>query len=88
MIKLYVKNNCPTCNEVKAKLKNEGIPVHVAGNMSEPMGMNLMLDEVEKYSSEDATPIIRSAPVMICGKDKIYTGYDCIIAIEDREWES
>lgn len=80
-IKLYTSRNCPICEQVKAALKD--LP-HEIYSSEEHMD-----DLIKEVTARDLSPSeIRQAPAMVVpGCDLVWTGADCLIAIEDKEWE-
>jgi len=81
MIKLYTSRNCPVCEEVKTALRE--IPYQVL------LAEENMDDLIEELTRRELDPRqIRQAPVLVVsGCDLVWTGADCLIAIEDKEWE-
>lgn len=80
-IKLYTSRNCPICEQVKSALKD--LP-HKIYSSEENM------DDLEKEVTARDLSIreIRQAPAMVVpGCDLVWTGADCLIAIEEKEWE-
>lgn len=81
-IKLYTSQNCPICEQVKTALKP-----HAHLILSAEHHMDDLIAEVECRDLDHRQ--IRQAPVMIVPDcDLVWTGADCLIAIEDKEWES
>lgn len=81
MMKLYTSRNCPICEQVKKALNN--FPLQV---LSAEENMDDLINEVSRRNLDHRQ--IRQAPVMIVpGCDLVWTGADCLIAIEEREWE-
>lgn len=80
-IQLYTSRNCPICEQVKAALKD--LP-HTL--LSAEDNMDDLIKEVTARALDYKQ--IRQAPVMIVpGCDMVWTGADCLIAIEEKEWE-
>jgi glutaredoxin len=81
MIKLYTSRNCPICVEVKDALRE--LP-HTLFSAEENMA-----DLVKEVAARDLDyREIRQAPAMVVeGCNQVWTGADCLIAIEDKEWE-
>lgn len=80
-IKLYTSRNCPICEQVKAAL--EDLPHEILASEEN-------MDDLEKELTARELSIreIRQAPAMIVpGCDLVWTGADCLIAIEDEEWK-
>jgi hypothetical protein len=81
MIKLYTSRNCPICEQVKTALNNFSHTVFSAEEK-----MKDLIEDVTARGLDHRQ--IRQAPVMVVsGCDLVWTGADCLIAIEDREWE-
>jgi glutaredoxin len=81
-IKLYTSKNCPICEQVKAALKELPHTLLTAAD-----DMNDLIAEMEKRALDHRQ--IRQAPVMVVpGCDVVWTGADCLIAIEEKEWEA
>lgn len=80
-IKLYTNRHCPVCERVKEALKDlphEIYPteIHMDDLISEVTARGVSMDEIHQ------------APVMVApGCDIVWTGEDCLIAIEEEEWE-
>jgi glutaredoxin len=80
-IKLYTSKNCPICEQVKAALKP--IPHQI---LSAEEHMDDLIKEVTARKLDHRQ--IRQAPVMVVPNcDLVWTGADCLIAIEAKEWE-
>ncbi len=81
MIKLYTSRNCPICEQVKTALKD--LP-HTLLSTEENMD-----DLIKEVTTRDLDhKQIRQAPAMVVANcDQVWTGADCLIAIEDKEWE-
>lgn len=80
-IKLYTSRNCPICEQVKAALKN--IPHKI---LSAEEHMDDLIAEVTRRELDHRQ--IRQAPVMVVPDcNLVWTGADCLIAIEEKEWE-
>ncbi len=80
-IKLYTSRNCPICEQVKAALKH--LPHQL---LSAETHMDDLITEVTQRKLDHRQ--IRQAPVMVVpGCDLVWTGADCLIAIEEKEWE-
>jgi glutaredoxin len=80
-IKLYTSKNCPICEQVKSAL--QGIPHRV---LSAEEHMDDLIKEVTSRKLDHRQ--IRQAPVLVApGCDLVWTGADCLIAIEEKEWE-
>ena len=79
-IQLYTTPNCPFCEQVKTALKP--FP-HTILSAEEQME-----DLIQKLENRDLKPSeIRQAPVLIVPDcDLVWTGPDCLIAIEEKEW--
>ncbi|HNX52628.1 MAG TPA: glutaredoxin family protein [Pontiellaceae bacterium] len=81
MIKLYTSKHCPICEQVKAALKPISHQI-----LSAEDHMDDLIKEVTDRKLDHRQ--IRQAPVMVVpGCDLIWTGADCLIAIEEKEWE-
>ena len=81
MIKLYTSPNCPICEQVKAALTDVPHTILTAENDLDDMIQELTKRELDHRQ-------IRQAPVMIVSDcDLVWTGADCLIAIEEKEWE-
>jgi glutaredoxin len=81
MMKLYTSRNCPICEQVKAALKP--LPHQI---LSAEEHMDDLIKEVTSRKLDHRQ--IRQAPVLVVpGCDLVWTGPDCLIAIEDKEWE-
>jgi len=81
-IQLYTSRNCPICEQVKTALKNFKHTI-----LSAEEHMDQLIAELEQRELDHRQ--IRQAPVMVVpGCDLVWTGADCLIAIEDKEWES
>lgn len=80
-IKLYTSRNCPVCEQVKTALKD--LP-HTIYSTEEHMD-----DLIKEVTDRDLSASeIRQAPAMVVsGCDLVWTGEDCLIAIEEEEWE-
>jgi glutaredoxin len=80
-IKLYTSRNCPICEQVKGALKD--LP-HEIYSSEEHMD-----DLMKEVTDRDLSPgEIRQAPVMIVPDcELVWTGADCLIAIEEEEWK-
>jgi len=80
-IQLYTSRNCPICEQVKTALKD--LPHTI---LSAEENMDDLIKEVTARNLDHRQ--IRQAPVMIVPScDLIWTGADCLLAIEDKEWE-
>lgn len=80
-IKLYTSRSCPICEQVKAAL--EPFPHQV---LSAEEHMDDLIAEVTCRKLDHRQ--IRQAPVMVVPScDLVWTGADCLIAIEEKEWE-
>jgi glutaredoxin len=80
-IRLYTSKNCPICEQVKAALKP--IPHQI---LSAEEHMDDLIKEVTARKLDHRQ--IRQAPVMVVPNcDLVWTGADCLIAIEAKEWE-
>jgi glutaredoxin len=80
-IQLYTSRNCPICEQVKAALKDFSPEI-----LSAEKHMDRLIAELEQRELDHRQ--IRQAPVMVVpGCDLVWTGADCLIAIEDKEWE-
>jgi len=80
-IKLYTSKHCPICEQVKAALKP--FPHQV---LPAEEHMDDLIAEVTRRKLDHRQ--IRQAPVMIVPNcDLVWTGADCQIAIEEKEWE-
>jgi hypothetical protein len=78
-IKLYTSKNCPICEQVKAALKP--IPHQI---LSAEEHMDDLIKEVTVRKLDHHQ--IRQAPVMVVPNcDLVWTGADCLIAIEEKE---
>lgn len=85
MIKLYTKNNCPNCVSVKKALKENGIEFEEI-NAVPAEGFAALSKEAELRELDLST--FSTAPALVVDEcPVVWTGTDCIIAIEDREWE-
>ena len=85
MITLYTSNNCPQCAEVKQALKAEGLDF-TEHNMAIPESAAGMIKDCEKRDLDMRS--FRTAPAMFVEDCEIaWAGVDCLIAIEEREWE-
>jgi len=81
MIKLYTSRNCPICEQVKTALKD--LP-HTL--LSTDENMDDLIKEVTLRDLDHQQ--IRQAPVMVVPDcDLVWTGADCLVAIEDKEWD-
>lgn len=81
MMKLYTSRNCPICEQVKKAIKE--LPHQV---LSAEEHMDDLIDEVTRRNLDHRQ--IRQAPVLVVpGCDLVWTGADCLIAIEEKEWE-
>lgn len=81
MMKLYTSRNCPICEQVKRALKD--FPHQI---LSAEEHMNDLISEVTRRKLDHRQ--IRQAPVLVVPDcDLVWTGADCLIAIEEREWE-
>ncbi len=83
MIKLYTSKNCQHCEQVKAALEAEGLEY-------EALDTEMFWKELEADCHERGVTVreIREAPAMVAeGCDMLWTGLDCLVAIEEREWE-
>ncbi len=81
MIKLFTKNNCPQCVEVKRALENTGLNFEMQ-NISTLPGMKTLETELAELDVDIRS--IKSAPVMIAAGQSWY-GPDCLVAIEEGE---
>lgn len=80
-IKLYTSRNCPICEQVKTALKD--LP-HTL--LSATDDMKDLISEMEKRDLDHRQ--IRQAPVMVVTNcEVVWTGADCLIAIDEKEWE-
>ncbi len=80
-IKLYTSRNCPICEQVKAALKDFDHET-----LSAEEHMDDLIAEVTRRDLDHRE--IRQAPVMVVPDcELVWTGADCLIAIEDKEWE-
>jgi glutaredoxin len=80
-IKLYTSRNCPICEQVKGALKK--LPHEI---LSAEEQMDDLISEVTRRKLDHRQ--IRQAPVMVVPDcDLVWTGADCLIAIEEKEWE-
>lgn len=80
-IKLYASRNCPICEEVKAALKDFRHDILSAEEHMEDLIREMTARKLDHRQ-------IRQAPVMVIPDcDLVWTGADCLIAIEDKEWE-
>lgn len=80
-IKLYTSRNCPVCEQVKVAIKD--LPHEI---LSVEDNMDDLIEELNARRINHRE--IRQAPAMIVpGCDLIWTGEDCLIAIEEKEWE-
>ncbi|QHI69455.1 glutaredoxin domain-containing protein [Tichowtungia aerotolerans] len=80
-IKLYTSRNCPICEQVKAALKEFKHEI-----LSAEEHMQDLIDELTQRGLDHRQ--IRQAPVMVVPDcELVWTGADCLIAIEDKEWE-
>lgn len=80
-IKLYTSRNCPICEQVKKALKN--LPHQV---LSAEEHMDDLIAEITQRKLDHRQ--IRQAPVMVVADcDLVWTGADCLIAIEEKEWK-
>ncbi|MGE4489935.1 MAG: hypothetical protein AB7E95_10380 [Kiritimatiellales bacterium] len=80
-IQLYTNRNCPICEQVKSaltELPHEILPVEEH--------MDKLKEEMKLRQLDHRD--IRQAPVMVVpGCGLVWTGADCLIAIEEKEWE-
>jgi glutaredoxin len=80
-IKLYTSRNCPICEQVKKALTE--LPHKI---LSAEEHMDDLIKEVTLRDIDHGQ--IRQAPVMVIPDcDLVWTGADCLIAIEEKEWE-
>jgi glutaredoxin len=80
-IKLYTSRNCPVCEQVKAALHD--LPHRV---LSAEEKRDDLIEELSRRDLDHRE--IRQAPVMIVPDcELVWTGTDCLIAIEEKEWE-
>lgn len=80
-IKLYTSRNCPICEQVKTALKD--LPHTV---LSAEENMDNLIAEVTRRDLDHRQ--IRQAPVMIVADcNLVWSGADCLIAIEEKEWK-
>lgn len=80
-IKLYTSRNCPICEQVKKALKE--LPHKI---LSAEEHMEDLIAEVTQRKLDHRQ--IRQTPVMVVPDcDLVWTGADCLIAIEAKEWE-
>lgn len=80
-IKLYTSRNCPICEQVKAALKDLKHEI-----LSATDHMDDLIAEMEQRELDHRQ--IRQAPVMVVPNcNVVWTGADCLIAIEEKEWE-
>lgn len=77
---LYVRSNCPACREAKETLTNAGIEYREVDTETE-YGHAALIADTGRLGI-----VPRAMPVLICGDD-IWTGYDCVVAIEEGEVE-
>jgi glutaredoxin len=75
---LYTKSNCPACSEAKAAIDNAGLQCREIST-DDDEGHAEMLADAERLG---VTP--RAMPVLIAGDD-LWTGYDCIVAVQEGE---
>ncbi|MBC8206854.1 MAG: hypothetical protein H8E68_06865 [Kiritimatiellaeota bacterium] len=81
-IKLYTSRNCPICEQVKTAIKDFDHQI-----LSSEEHMDDLIKEVTRRDLDHRQ--IRQAPVMIVPDcNLVWTGADCLIAIEDKEWEN
>lgn len=80
-IKLYTSKHCPICEQVKKALND--LPHQV---LSAEEHMDDLIAEVTRRKLDHRQ--IRQAPVLVVPNcDLVWTGADCLIAIEEKEWE-
>lgn len=80
-IKLYTSRNCPICEQVKAALKDFKHDILSAEEHMDDLIHEMTARELDHRE-------IRQAPVMVVPDcELVWTGADCLIAIEDKEWE-
>ena len=81
---IVLSNNCPRCLEVAELLRKEEIPFEYVDIRTIVGGMR-MLDVLEEagVTKEFESP---SMPIMVQDKS-IWTGEDCLIAVEEDEIE-
>ena len=80
-IKLYTTHNCPVCEQVKTALKD--LPHEIYS--SEEYVDDLKKEIVDR---EILFGEISQSPVMVVPNcDLVWTGEECLIAIEEKEWE-
>jgi glutaredoxin len=82
MIQLFTTTNCPQCTETKIALKKaelEYVEKVISSNMHELKAVCAQISIDYKN--------IKSAPIMIAG-NQLWTGADCVIAIEEEEYLS
>lgn len=80
-IKLYTSKNCPICEQVKAALQK--VPHRI---LPVEQYMDDLIAEVTRRKLDHRQ--IRQAPVLIAPEcNLVWTGADCLIAIEEKEWE-
>jgi hypothetical protein len=81
MIKLYTSKHCPICEQVKAALKP--LPHQI---LSAEEHMDDLIKEVTVRKLDHRQ--LRQAPVLVVPNcDLVWTGADCLIAIEEKAWE-
>ena len=80
-IKLYTSRNCPICEQAKNALND--LPHQV---LFAEEHMDDLIAEVTRRKMDHRQ--IRQAPVLVVpGCDLVWTGADCLIAIEEKEWK-
>ena len=80
-IKLYTSRNCPICEHVKKALKELPHKILLAEEQMGDLIAEVTLRKLDHHQ-------IRQAPVLVVPDcDLVWTGADCLIAIEEKEWE-
>jgi hypothetical protein len=80
-IKLYTSKHCPICEQVKAALKPFPHQVLPAEEYMDDLIKEVTVRKLDHLQ-------IRQAPVMVVPDcDLVWTGADCLIAIEEKEWK-
>ena len=79
-MQLFTQANCPQCVEAKIALKKANASFTEKAISAE---MHELKAACEKIGIDYTS--IKSAPVLIAG-DQLWTGADCVIAIEEEEY--
>lgn len=82
MIKLFTSNNCPQCVATKSALESEGLGFEEI-SLSTIDGASELIRACSVRGIDHRS--IKSAPVMFAG-DWVFSGAECIEAVELKEW--